>query len=94
MGYSGASSESLPLAMSITENQSSRAPALVAQLQDLEYAIRRSIAVREDQEDAADCQHIEAACRLGIQAEADMSKGDVLAAVQTRLRAAQADSSA
>lgn len=57
------------------------------QLQRLEYAIRQSITVREDQEDAADPLHVEEALRYGIDAPTGASKGDLLSLVQTHLRA-------
>jgi hypothetical protein len=75
--------------MNLPQNTGAAA-GLIAQLKNLEYEIRRSITVREDQEDAAEPQHIDVACSLDIQAEAGASKGDLLSAVQTRLRAAQA----
>jgi len=70
-------------------NTNDNAAGLAAQLQLLEYAIRRSITVREDQEDAAGIEHIEAARGLGVSVDAAASKGDLLAAVQTLLRATQ-----
>jgi hypothetical protein len=63
---------------------------LIEQLIRLEYAIRQSMAVREDQEDAAEAAHIDQAARLGISVQAEPSKGDLLTAVQTLLRATQA----
>ncbi|HTH95197.1 MAG TPA: hypothetical protein VL550_08190 [Rhodocyclaceae bacterium] len=57
------------------------------QMQSLEYAIRQSMSVREDQEDPADPLHIEEARRYGIPAHDDLSKGDLLSLVQTHLRA-------
>ncbi|HEX2604349.1 MAG TPA: hypothetical protein VHL60_06735 [Oxalicibacterium sp.] len=78
--------------MGIPNNDKSRSHHLVEQLQHLEYEIRRSITVREDQEDAADRQQIDAARELGIAAEPESSKGDLLSLVQTQLRAAQAKS--
>lgn len=60
-------------------------------LQKLEYAIRQSMPVREDQEDAADPQHLDEAIACGIAitpAMASMlSKGDLLSLVQTHIRA-------
>lgn len=69
------------------------ANALIEQLIALEYAIRQSTAVREDQEDNADASHLEIAKNYGINATADMTsditKGDFLNAVQTQLRKLQ-----
>lgn len=56
-------------------------------LKKLEYAIRTSIIVREDQEDDADSGHLEEAAQCGINVIATMTKGDLLNAVQTALRA-------
>lgn len=53
----------------------------------LEYAIRQSMAVRDDQEDPAERQHLEEAARCGIAIAPELSKGDLLSLVQTRLRA-------
>ncbi|HWT71577.1 MAG TPA: hypothetical protein VN361_05265 [Oxalicibacterium sp.] len=78
--------------MNASQNTNGTAADLVEQLQLLEYAIRRAITVREDQEDAASAEHIDAARGLGIHVNADASKGDLLAAVQTRLRAGQSKS--
>jgi hypothetical protein len=87
MHYSGSSPEKLIETMSAISD-------LIAQLQNLEYEIRRSIPVREDQEDAAEPQHIDAARALDIPLQGDITKGDLLGAVQTQLRAARAKSSA
>tara|TARA_R110001599_G_scaffold64023_5_gene179792 strand:- start:102052 stop:102324 length:273 start_codon:yes stop_codon:yes gene_type:complete len=69
------------------------ANALIEQLIALEYAIRQSIAVREDQEDDADASHLDTAKSYGITVTDDMtggiSKGDLLNAVQTELRKLQ-----
>jgi hypothetical protein len=56
-------------------------------LQKLEYAIRQSMPVREDQEDPADAAHMETAAACGVVVAAGLSKGDLLSLVQTRLRA-------
>ncbi len=56
-------------------------------LKKLEYAIRTSITVREDQEEDADPSHLEEAERCGIITDALMTKGDLLNAVQTAARA-------
>jgi len=63
---------------------------LVERLTDLEYEIRQSITVREDQEDAATPAQLEEAAHCGIHVERDMSKGDLLGAVQTLTRATRA----
>ena len=66
---------------------SPHAPELKQRLRTLEYAIRQSMPVREDQEDAADPAHLLEAAACGIATPADLSKGDLLSLVQTRLRA-------
>ncbi|HEY1181948.1 MAG TPA: hypothetical protein VGE56_06575 [Rhodocyclaceae bacterium] len=53
----------------------------------LEYAIRQSLAVRDDQEDPADLQHLDEATACGIDVTPELSKGDLLSLVQTRIRA-------
>lgn len=63
---------------------------LIERLKFLEYAIRQSIAVREDQEEDAEPQHKDEAARYGIRSDALSTKGDLLNAVQTSLRSAQA----
>lgn len=60
---------------------------LPASLQALEYAIRQSMPVREDQEDPADPLHLEEAAACGILVRPALSKGDLLSLVQTRMRA-------
>lgn len=60
---------------------------LSTRLGKLEYAIRQSMPVREDQEDPADAAHLEIAAACGIAVTPELSKGDLLALVQTRLRA-------
>lgn len=66
---------------------------LAEKLIALEYAIRQSIAVREDQEDDADTSHLETAKNYAINVTNNMatsiSKGDLLNAVQTQLRKLQ-----
>lgn len=57
-------------------------------LQELEYAIRQSMAVREDQEDPADPAHMAQAAACGIAVSPELSKAELLSMVQTRLRAA------
>ena len=56
-------------------------------LQKLEYAIRQSMPVREDQEDPAEPQHLDEAAACGIAVTPALSKGDLLSLVQTRIRA-------
>lgn len=69
-------------------NQIGRAD-LIEQLTNLEYAIRLSMTVREDQDEAADQQHKHEAERYGIVIEDATTKGDLLNAVQTLVRATQ-----
>lgn len=64
--------------------------ASIEQLHGLEYAIRKSITVREDQEEDAEPLHLGEAARYGIRGDALTTKGDLLNAVQTALRSAQA----
>lgn len=63
---------------------------LIERLKALEYSIRNSITVREDQEEDAEIQHKVEAARYGIRSDALSTKGDLLNAVQTSLRSAQA----
>ena len=60
---------------------------LNSRLTKLEYAIRQSMTVREDQEEPADQGHIEEATACGIATPAGLSKADLLSLVQTRIRA-------
>ena len=69
-------------------NESSHAD-LIARLTKLEYAIRQSMTVREDQDEPAYPEHKDEAERHGISVEADVTKGDLLNAVQTLVRATQ-----
>jgi hypothetical protein len=62
---------------------------LIERLGVLEYAIRQSMTVREDQDEPADAQHLEEARQYGIGIATDMTKGDLLNAVQTMHRARQ-----
>jgi hypothetical protein len=62
---------------------------LIERLKILEYEIRKSITVREDQEELAIPQHEEEAERCGIPVEEFSTKGDLLNVVQTAVRAAQ-----
>jgi hypothetical protein len=69
-------------------NETGRAN-LIERLTNLEYAIRQSMTVREDQDEAADQQHKYEAERYGIVVEDATTKGDLLNAVQTLVRATQ-----
>lgn len=62
---------------------------LIEHLGILEYAIRQSMTVREDQDEPADPQHLAKAGQYGIAVDTDMTKGDLLNAVQTMHRACQ-----
>lgn len=65
----------------------------IQRLQNLEYEIRKSITVREDQEEDADSRHVDEVSRCGITVPEASTKGDLLNVVQTALRAAQAEAS-
>jgi hypothetical protein len=65
----------------------SKKPDSVEALRKLEYAIRQSMPVREDQEDPADPQHLDEAAACGIAITSAFSKGDLLSLVQTHIRA-------
>ena len=71
-------------------NNADNAALLIERLKEFEYEIRRSIVVREDQEDNADPQHISEAERCGLPVGDMSTKGDLLNAVQTAIRSAQA----
>ena len=62
---------------------------LIDQLSFLEYEIRRSITVREDQEEDALDSHLKLAEQYGISLQGMTTKGDLLGAVQTVVRAAR-----
>ncbi|WP_229723904.1 hypothetical protein [Oxalicibacterium solurbis] len=62
----------------------------VKQLQSLEYAIRRSMIVREDMDESAEQVHIDEAGCLGITVPDMPTKGELLSVVQTALRMARA----
>jgi hypothetical protein len=62
---------------------------LIERLTTLEYAVRRSITVREDQDEPADAQHKDEAKRCGIALEGAPTKEELLNAVQTLARATQ-----
>ncbi len=61
----------------------------IDQLSFLEYEIRRSITVREDQEEDALDSHLKLADQYGISLQGVVTKGDLLGAVQTAVRAAR-----
>lgn len=63
---------------------------LIERLTILEYAIRQSMTVREDQDEPAYGQHSDEAARCGIPVEDLNTKGELLNAVQTLVRATQA----
>ena len=62
---------------------------LIDQLSFLEYEIRRSITVREDQEEDALDSHLKLADQYGISLQGVFTKGDLLGAVQTAVRVAR-----
>ncbi len=61
----------------------------IERLVTLEYAIRQSMTVREDQDEPAEPGHIQEAAQCGIAVDDAMNKGDLLNAVQTLHRASQ-----
>lgn len=63
----------------------------IDQLSFLEYEIRRSITVREDQEEDALEWQLKEAERCGITLAPMATKGDLLSAVQTAVRAARSN---
>ena len=63
----------------------------IDQLSFLEYEIRRSITVREDQEEDALEWQLKEAERCGIILAPMATKGDLLSAVQTAVRAARSN---
>lgn len=65
---------------------------LIERLSKLEYAIRQSMTVREDQDEPAQPEHKDEAARAGITVDAAVTKGDLLNAVQTLVRAMQKQS--
>lgn len=67
-----------------------QSPDLQERLTRLEYGIRQSITVREDQEDEVDPAHRQEAELCGIPVQGLDTKGDLLNAVQTAVRAARA----
>lgn len=62
---------------------------LIEKLTTLEYAIRQSMTVREDQDEPANPAHKDEAECHGISVENTITKGDLLNAVQTLVRANQ-----
>lgn len=60
---------------------------LIDRLRKLEYAIRQSMPVRDDQEDPAEPRDVSEAAACGIAVPREPSKGDLLSLVQTRQRA-------
>ncbi|MFC7298318.1 hypothetical protein [Herminiimonas aquatilis] len=65
---------------------------LIECLSKLEYALRQSMTVREDQDEPAQPEHKTEAARYGIALEPTVTKGDLLNAVQTLVRAMQKQS--
>lgn len=63
----------------------------IERLRNLEYSIRQSITVREDQEEDAEPAHCSEAERCGIASAGLLTKADLLNAVQTALRNAMRD---
>lgn len=59
---------------------------LIECLSKLEYAIRQSMTVREDQDEPANPEHKDEAERYGIEVDSAVTKGDLLNAVQTLVR--------
>lgn len=69
------------------ENLNQARPSdLIERLTVLEYAIRKSMAVREDQEEDAEPQQMDEAERCGISLVDVTTKGELLGAVQTLVR--------
>lgn len=62
---------------------------LIERLTILEYAIRQSMTVREDQDEPANPEHKTEAERYGMSLDSAVTKGDLLNAVQTMVRARQ-----
>ncbi|RQO36976.1 hypothetical protein DBR37_01905 [Herminiimonas sp. KBW02] len=62
---------------------------LIKRLGILEYAIRLSMTVREDQDEPAEAHHLDEARQYGITVDDAMTKGDLLNVVQTLHRASQ-----
>lgn len=62
---------------------------LIERLGILEYAIRQSMTVREDQDEPAEPRHLAEAAQYGVAVDDAMTKGDLLNVVQTLHRASQ-----
>lgn len=62
---------------------------LIESLSKLEYAIRQSMTVREDQDEPANPEHNDEAEHYGIEVDSAVTKGDLLNAVQTLVRSMQ-----
>ena len=65
---------------------------LIDRLNTLEYAIRQSMTVREDQDEPANSEHKDEAERYGISVDSAVTKGDLLNVVQTLVRKKQKES--
>lgn len=65
---------------------------LIERLTSLEYAIRQAMTVREDQEELANPEHKIEAEHCGISADVAVTKGELLNAVQTLVRATRKQS--
>ena len=59
----------------------------IAEATVIKLLVKPGDAVREDQEDPADPQHLAEAAACGIAVTPHLSKGDLLSLVQTRIRA-------
>ncbi|MDQ9171810.1 hypothetical protein Q8A64_15460 [Oxalobacteraceae bacterium R-40] len=71
--------------MNKTDNAS-----LIERLKILEYSIRKTITVREDQDEDVDSLHRDEAAQCGLPISGLTTKGDLLNAVQTAVRSAEA----
>jgi hypothetical protein len=71
--------------MSKTDNAS-----LIERLKILEYSIRKTITFREDQDEDVDPEHRDEAAQCGLSISDLTTKGDLLNAVQTAVRSAEA----
>jgi hypothetical protein len=65
---------------------------LIDRLNTLEYAIRQSMTLREDQDEPANSKHKDEAERYGISVDSAVTKGDLLNVVQTLVRKKQKES--
>ena len=85
------SSELLPLKKMVRVNKPETDIAdLIERLKYLEFAIRKSMAVREDQDEPAERSHVAEAAQCGIKMTGDVTKGELLSAVQTLVRTTRA----